>query len=232
VTAHPTAGWVWRQLIEATPWDRKPRYLIHDRDRVWGADFSPRLARLGIKSLRTPIQAPRANSVGERWVRTIRRECLDHLIPLSERHLRRILAEFVDYYNHDRPHRSLGLQAPLRKLQASQGRSSHDQFWADSTTSTREQLEPDRLLPPYNPSIVQRKVISPNDFPNVSEVERRLLNFERRYERAATPFEWKFTRRDLANQLRRLALHSRAVAARKYVIELMSQSTKLPGLKP
>jgi transposase InsO family protein len=121
-TAHPTAGWVWRQLIEATPWDRKPRYLIHDRDRVWGADFSPRLARLGIKSLRTPIQAPRANSVGERWVRTIRRECLDHLIPLSERHLRRILAEFVDYYNHDRPHRSLGLQAPLRKLQASQGR--------------------------------------------------------------------------------------------------------------
>ena len=122
VTAHPTAAWVWRQLIEATPWDRKPRFLIHDRDRVWGADFSRRSAGLGIKSLRTPIQAPRANSIAERWVRTIRRECLDHLIPLSERHLRRILAEFVDYYNHDRPHRSLGLRAPVPKPQASHGR--------------------------------------------------------------------------------------------------------------
>lgn len=97
VTANPTAAWVWRQLIEATPWDRKPRYLIHDRDRVWGADFGQRASGLAIKSLRTPIQAPRANSIAERWVRTARRECLDHLIPISERHLRWVLAEFVDY---------------------------------------------------------------------------------------------------------------------------------------
>jgi putative transposase len=121
VTAHPTAAWVWRQLIEATPWDRKPRYLIHDRDRVWGADFGQRASGLAIKSLRTPIQAPRANSIAERWVRTARQECLDHLIPISERHLRRVLAEFVDYYNHDRPHRSLGLQAPFPSQAASQG---------------------------------------------------------------------------------------------------------------
>jgi hypothetical protein len=87
VTAHPTAACVWRQLIEATPWDRKPRFLIHDRDRVWGGDFSRRNAGLGIKSLRTPIHTPGANSIAERWVRTIRRECLDHLIPLSERQL-------------------------------------------------------------------------------------------------------------------------------------------------
>jgi transposase InsO family protein len=112
VTAHPTAAWVWRQLIEATPWSRKPCYLIHDRDRVWGADFGSRTPGLGIKSLRTPIRAPRANAIAERWVRTVRRDCLDHLIPLSERHLRALLTEFVDYYNHDRPHRFLGLEAP------------------------------------------------------------------------------------------------------------------------
>jgi hypothetical protein len=67
VTAHPTAAWVWRQLIEATPWNRKPDYLIHDRDQVWGADLGGRTSGLGIKSLRTPIQALRANAIAERW---------------------------------------------------------------------------------------------------------------------------------------------------------------------
>lgn len=113
VTAHPTAAWVWRQLIEATPWDRQPTYLIHDRDRVYGADFAAKAAAIGIKSIRTPIQAPNANSVGERVVRTFRRECLDHLIILSERHLRSVLAEFVAYYNQDRPHRALDLETPV-----------------------------------------------------------------------------------------------------------------------
>jgi putative transposase len=107
VTADPTAAWVWWQLIEATPWDRKPLYLIHDNDRAWGHDLSHRAPGLGIKNLFTPIQAPRANSIAERAVGTIRRECLDHLIPLNERTLRLLLHEFVDYYNHDRPHRSL-----------------------------------------------------------------------------------------------------------------------------
>jgi putative transposase len=88
-------------------------YLIHDRDRVWGADFGQRASGLAIKGLRTPIRALRANSIAERWVGTARRECFDHLIPISERHPRCVLAEFVDYYNHDRPHRSLGLQAPF-----------------------------------------------------------------------------------------------------------------------
>jgi transposase InsO family protein len=103
VTGHPTAAWVWRQLIEATPWNIKPDYRIHDRDRVWGADLGARTSLLGIKSLRTPIRAPRANAIAERWVRTVRGDCLDHLIPLSERHLRAILTEFLHYYNHDRP---------------------------------------------------------------------------------------------------------------------------------
>ena len=121
MTGHPTAAWVWRQLIEATPWNSKPDYLIHDRDQVWGADFGGRTLGLGIKSLRTPIRAPRANAIAERWVRTVRRECLDQLIPLNERHLRAILTEFVRYYNHDRPHRTLGLQPPAPRPQSHYG---------------------------------------------------------------------------------------------------------------
>jgi transposase InsO family protein len=121
VTTHPAAAWVWRQLIEATPWNRKLRYLIHDRDRVWGADFGQRSSRLGITTLRTPIRAPRANAIAERWVRTARRECLDHLIPISERHLRLLLGEFVRYYNRDRPHRSLDLRAPFGAAPSAEG---------------------------------------------------------------------------------------------------------------
>jgi transposase InsO family protein len=88
VTAHPTAVWVWRQLIEATPWGRAPRYLVRDRDAVYGRDFVPRARRLGIETLLTPIRAPRANAIAERLVGTLRRECLDHVIILNEAHLR------------------------------------------------------------------------------------------------------------------------------------------------
>jgi hypothetical protein len=82
-------------------------------------------------------------------VRTVRRGCLDHLIPLNERHLRAILSEFVHYYNYDRPHRSLGLQPPTPRPQTWHGGITADLSSADSTTSMSEQLEPDRLLPPY-----------------------------------------------------------------------------------
>ncbi len=104
VTSHPTAAWVWRQMIETTPWGQYPSYLVHDRDRVYGADFATRLAGLGIQSIRTPVRSPLANAIAERVVRTLRRECLDHIPPLSEQHVRSVLAEFVAYYNRDRPH--------------------------------------------------------------------------------------------------------------------------------
>jgi len=113
MTTHPTAAWVWRQMIEATPWGQHPRFLIHDRDRVYGVGFATRIAGLGIESVRTPVQAPRANAVGERVVRSLRQECLDHILPLSERHVRSVLTEFVRYHNQDRPHRSLGLETPV-----------------------------------------------------------------------------------------------------------------------
>ena len=113
VTANPTAAWIWRQLLEATPLGRQPKFLIHDRDADYGGDFDERLARLGITGVRTPPRSPRANAIGERIVRSIRTECLDHLIVINESHLQRMLAEFADYYNRDRPHRSLGLQSPV-----------------------------------------------------------------------------------------------------------------------
>ena len=113
VTAHPTAAWVWRQLIAATPWGRRPAYLIRDRDRVYGGDFVPRAKALEIDTLLTPYRTPKANAVAERVVRTLRNDCLDHVLVFNERHLRSVLAEYVAYYNRDRPHRSLALEPPL-----------------------------------------------------------------------------------------------------------------------
>ena len=110
VTAHPTAEWVWRQLIAATPWGEQPRYLI--RDRCYGDAFIPRAARIGIRTLLTPVQAPKANAIAERVVGTLRRECLDHMIVVNEQHLRRVLQEYAAHYNRGRPHRSLGLETP------------------------------------------------------------------------------------------------------------------------
>ncbi len=91
---------------------RQPEHLIHDRDVVYGRNFGARLANLGIASVRTPFRAPRANSIAERLVLSIRVECLEHVIVINERHLHTILSEFLRYYNVDRPHRSLDLQAP------------------------------------------------------------------------------------------------------------------------
>ncbi len=112
VTKHPTAAWVWRQLLEATPWGNQPQHLIRDRDRCYGADFVARAARIGIHTVLTPVHAPNANAVAERVIGTLRRECLDHLIVLNERHLLRLLREYVRHYNAKRPHRTLALDAP------------------------------------------------------------------------------------------------------------------------
>src|SRR3954469_25030863 len=75
VTTNPTAAWVWRQLIEATPWGNKPRHLLQDRDAVYGRDFRQRASRIGIDSIATPVRSPQANAVVERVIGTLRREC-------------------------------------------------------------------------------------------------------------------------------------------------------------
>jgi transposase InsO family protein len=103
VTASPTEAWIWRQLIAATPWGRAPRFLVRDRDAVYGRDFARRARGLGIETLLTPVRAPMANAVAERLVGTLRRECLDHVVVVNERHLRAILAEFAHFYDQERP---------------------------------------------------------------------------------------------------------------------------------
>jgi transposase InsO family protein len=121
VTANPTAAWVWRQLIQATPWGNKPRHLLHDHDAVYGRDFHQRAQRIGIDAIVTPVASPRANAVIERFMGTLRRECLDHLIIVDEQQLRSVVKEFVGYYNLERPHRALRLETPVPLLRAVAG---------------------------------------------------------------------------------------------------------------
>jgi putative transposase len=112
VTAHPTAAWTLQQFREAIPSDHAYRFLIHDRDSIFSAEVDAELGAFGLKVLRTPVRAPKANAYCERLMGTIRRECLDYVIPLSQKHLRTILREWVTHYNQGRPHASLGPGIP------------------------------------------------------------------------------------------------------------------------
>ena len=112
VTEHPIAPWIWRQMIEATAWGQQPGFLIRDRDRSYGGNFIARAPRIGIETILTPLRAPNANAIAERVIGTLRRECLDHVSAVNQRHLRRVLGEYVQHYNAMRPHRSLALDSP------------------------------------------------------------------------------------------------------------------------
>lgn len=112
VTRHPTDEWTAQQLREATPNDQKPKYLIRDNDRKFGPSFEQVAAASGIEVLKTPIAAPKANALSERLMGTLRRECFDHIFILGEAHLRRILKEYVKYYNQKRPHQGIEQRLP------------------------------------------------------------------------------------------------------------------------
>jgi transposase InsO family protein len=112
VTRAPTDVWVAQQLREATPDDTRPRFLVHDHDTKYGPPFARVAAASGIAVQRTPIRAPRANAVCERFLGSVRRECLDHTHILGERHLSRVLSEYVGYFNRARPHQGIGQAAP------------------------------------------------------------------------------------------------------------------------
>jgi putative transposase len=111
-TRAPTDEWVAQQLREATPFDAAPTYLVHDNDAKYGPRFDAVMAGSGIAPLRTPIRAPRANAICERLVGSLRRECLDHILFVSEAHLRRVLHEYVQYFNHARPHQGIDQRVP------------------------------------------------------------------------------------------------------------------------
>ncbi len=112
VTCHPTDAWVAQQLREATPFGARPRYLVRDRDSKYGPTFARVAAASGITILRTPPRTPQANAVCERFLGSVRRECLDHVLVLGERQLSRVLREDVAYLNRARPHQGLGQGLP------------------------------------------------------------------------------------------------------------------------
>lgn len=112
VTAHPTAQWTRQQLREAVGYESRYSYLLHDRDSIFSADLDESVQKLGLHVLKSPPRSPKANSICERVIGTIRRECLDWLIPLSEAYLRQTLKSWVAHYNRGRPHSALGPGVP------------------------------------------------------------------------------------------------------------------------
>ena len=112
VTDTPTAQWTAQQLVEAFPWDTAPRYLLRDRDAVYGAVFSSRVRSLGIHEVKIAPRSPWQNPYVERLIGTLRRECLDHTMVLNDAHLRRLLRDYLLYYHSARTHLSLAKDAP------------------------------------------------------------------------------------------------------------------------
>ena len=112
VTEHPSAEWTAQQMVDAFPWDTAPRYLVRDRDQTYGAYFDSRVDSLGMEQVLTAPRSPWQNPLVDRMIGSIRRECLDHVIVLDERHLKRILRKYVDYYHSCRTHLSLEKDAP------------------------------------------------------------------------------------------------------------------------
>jgi transposase InsO family protein len=112
VTRHPTDAWTAQQLPEATPFGQRPRSLVRDNDSKYGPAFARVATTTGITDLRTAYRAPRQNAMCERFLGSVRRACLDHLLVLGEAQLRRVLRDYVRYFNHHRPHQDLAQRIP------------------------------------------------------------------------------------------------------------------------
>jgi transposase InsO family protein len=115
VTSHPTAEWIAQQITEAFPWNEAPRYLIRDRDGIYGAAVTHRIRAMGIRDKPIAPGSPWQNGFAERLIGSIRRECVDHIVVLGEAHLRRTLQSYARYYNEWRIHRSLNKDAPFHR---------------------------------------------------------------------------------------------------------------------
>jgi putative transposase len=112
ITEHPTAQWTAQQVVEAFPWDTAPCYLLRDRDSIFSADFQERVGHMGIEEVKIAPRSPWQSPYVERLIGSIRRECLNDVIVLHERHLRRVLESYIDYYHTWRTHQSLKMDAP------------------------------------------------------------------------------------------------------------------------
>ena len=112
VTEHPTAGWTGQQMVEAFPEDTAPRYLLRDRDKIYGYDFRERIQGLSIEEVLSAPASPWQRAYVERLIGSVRRDCLDHVIVLGEVHLRRILKSYLEYYHRSRTHLGLGKDTP------------------------------------------------------------------------------------------------------------------------
>ena len=113
VTAHPTAAWTAQQIVDAFPFDEVPRFLLRDRDSIYGEFFRQRVEQLGIEEVVTAPRSPWQNPYVERLNGTIRYDCLNHIIVLNEAHLRRILTVYFEYYHESRAHLSLECNSPV-----------------------------------------------------------------------------------------------------------------------
>lgn len=121
-TTRPSAEWISRQLTEAYGWERGPRYLICDRDSIYGDVFIRRLRAMGIRDRPTAPRSPWQNGYCERLIGSIRRDCLDHVVVFGERHLRHLLRSYASYYNQTRTHLSLNKDAPVSRVIQTVGR--------------------------------------------------------------------------------------------------------------
>jgi putative transposase len=113
LTEHPTAAWTAQQIIEAFPEDTAPRFLLRDRDQIYGEEFRRRVAGMRIEEVMTAPQSPWQSPYVERLIGSIRRECLNHVIVFNETHLRGILKSYIEYYHRSRTHLSLAKDAPV-----------------------------------------------------------------------------------------------------------------------
>jgi transposase InsO family protein len=116
VTESPTAAWTGQQIVEAFPWDTAPKYLLRDGDKIYGGAFQKRVRNMGLEEVQTAPRSPWQNPYVERVIGSIRRECVDHVIVINERHLWRVLGEYFTYYHRSRTH--LGLEKDCPKSRA------------------------------------------------------------------------------------------------------------------
>ncbi len=112
MTQHPTAEWTAQQVVEACPFELPGRFLVRDNDKIYGTRFRDRVDGLGLEQVRTAFRSPWQNGFAERWIASLRKDCLDHVIAINGSQLRRVIRSYVAYYHEDRTHLGLEKDTP------------------------------------------------------------------------------------------------------------------------